>query len=300
MNPSSQTKISPQAAHILKMDARDLPQFLRLSLEEHGRVLQRNGQQVLKDAPETAITIVNLPGRPAVCVKEFRWRGLLHAAKGLLRPSQGLRTFLNGQRLVEAGIGTANPLALVRDKRLGLVKTEWVVMEVIPDSLELDRYILKRIEQPWRTEGRRGFVRKFGRFLGVMHSKGIFHSDLKTCNVLVSERKPSTNDSSETASDGPIGFHLLDYDDVSHGREVSDNRRIKNLIQIFLSTPVAVGATDRMRFLREYAFHGGLNRRRMRRIASEVVRAARGKDILYVGFNGDVTETWDRRDSSSG
>lgn len=292
MNYRYRTHINPEAARILNLDAGKLPEFLRSVLESYQSV-SRGAGRMLKDAPESAVAILELPGYPKVCVKELRWRGWVHALKAIFRPTQGLRSFRNGRRLLDLGIGAAGPLALIRKTVAGLPTTEWVIMEVIPDTLELDRYILKREAPSWTTEERRGFVRTFGRFIGSLHSHGIYHSDLKTCNILVDEGTGTRSRASEKASDRPIRFSLVDYDDVTFGKTVSDKRKIKNLVQIFLSTPIAIRAADRLRFLSEYSFHAGIDRKGRRALARQVLKEARGRDILYVGFDGDVTEKWD-------
>ncbi len=292
-------EIHPETPVRLHLDAGDTHNFVLTCLEEHQRLLSGATRAVLKNAPESAVTLVSISGFPRVCVKEFRWRGWMHALKGLFRTTQGVRTFKNGWRLQADGIPVAAPLALVREKGLGLVRNEWVVMEAIPAALELDRFVVKKVSSGWSAEERRGIVRMFGRFIGSMHSKGIFHSDLKTCNVLVSEDGPNgsdpTNceDSTLPAMCGPIRFSLLDYDDVRFANSVPSGKTIKNLVQIFLSTPVAIAASDRLRFLSEYALHVGMARREKREIARRVLQAARGREILYVSFDGDVRERWE-------
>ncbi len=294
-------EINPEASINLNRSGHDLADFVRQAVEEHGRLIRSKSGAIRKDAPESAVTLVDLPGFPAVCVKEFRWRGWLHALKGLFRPTQGLRTYRNGGRLALMGISCAGPLALVRKSIFGIVSLEWVIMEVIPGALELDRYIVKRIALGWTPDEKRGLARLLGRFVGSIHSRGVFHSDLKTCNIVVSGQgtSPKAAPDLATPSASPlaspsntVNFALLDYDDVTFSREVSDKKRIKNLVQIFLSTPVAVKAAQRLLFLDEYALHAGLSRGRKREIAREVVKAARGKDVLYVGFDGDVCEKW--------
>ena len=160
--------------------------FLR-ALEEHRRILVEDREHVFKDAPETAVTLVKLEDAPCVCVKEFRWRGPLHACKGLLRPTQGVRALTNGRRLVEMGIGAPLPLALVTRTICGLVHGEWVIMEAIPDAVELDRFVIRRIDSGMEYCQRRELIRMFARFLSDIHAKGIFHADLKTCNIMVSD-----------------------------------------------------------------------------------------------------------------
>ena len=89
-----------------------------------------------------------------------------------------------------------------------------------------------------------------------------------------------------------LRFSLLDYDNVRFSRQVSWRQKIRNLAQIFLSTPVAINATQRMLFLNEYALHVGLSGNEKRLAARAVIEAARGKEILYVGLDGDVREKW--------
>ncbi|MFC1834669.1 lipopolysaccharide kinase InaA family protein [Thermodesulfobacteriota bacterium] len=302
--------IAPDAATILNLSTEALGEFFREAIREHTRMLLKaaSSPMILKNAPESAVTMVKLPTRPPVCVKEFRWRGLKYAVKGLFRPTQGVRTFRSGLQLAEKGIGVARPLALIRDSALGLTRSEWVVMEVIPDALELDRYILKRSNEAWTTSERRSLVMTLARFLGSMHAAGIFHSDLKTCNIMVT-RDAEALWQPETAAEEPDRqspdtaqptramprFLLLDYDDVGFGRRVPMRKKIKNLVQVFLSTPLSIGGTDRMRFLREYGRHAGIDGVRLREMARGVLQSAEGRDILYVGFDGDIIEKWDHR-----
>ncbi|MBI5571715.1 MAG: hypothetical protein HY914_17365 [Desulfomonile tiedjei] len=296
-------KIHPTATRIL--DAQDdlLPDFVRSCIEEHGRQLAVKSGSVMKDSPESAVTLVEIAGFPTVCVKEFRWRGWRHAIKGLFRPTQGWRTYRNGWRLTDARVGAAAPLAYVREKRAGLTRSEWVVMEVIPHATEMDRYILGRERDNWPISEKREFTVLFGRFIGCMHAAGIFHSDLKTCNILISRdalpRESGEHQNPRACAQANLEphmprFFLLDYDAVREYWEVPERKRIKNLLQIFLSTPLALRATDRLRFLGEYALHMGLTPEERRNTARAVLAAARGKEILYVGFDGDVKEQWER------
>ena len=180
-------------------------------------------------------------------------------------------------------------------------------MEVIPGGLELDRYILKRVRFPWNSDDKRCFVRMFGRFIGTLHARGILHADLKTCNVVVSQssavepiesvplsahpEEPSfppdqvasaVHDTGDPGASGSgtdalpannsgrqASFFLLDYDEVRFSYVIPMKKRVKNLVQIFLSTPSAIGAADRLCFLREYALHAGLNRKETRHTLPE-------------------------------
>jgi serine/threonine protein kinase len=300
LNPKLSVEIHPEAAGILGLDADEVLGVIASSLKEHARLIRDGGEGVRKNAPESAVTLIRLPGRPMVCVKEFRWRGMPHALKGLFRATQGARTFRNGWLLHRAGISAALPLALVRARRSGLIHSEWVVMQVIPEATELDRYLVKRISAGWTPEERRGLTRLLGRFIGSMHARGIFHSDLKTCNILVSDEIPYEGLVAESGlwrlqnPCRPVKFSLVDYDDVLFAGQIPHEKRVKNLVQIFLSTPTTVSAPDRMRFLSEYALHAGINSQGRHQMAKDVIKMAKGRKILYVGFEGDVVESWER------
>lgn len=293
MSAPREISVHPDACGALGLEPQELPSFVEDCIEGHRRVLSERPSAALKNAPETAVTVVRLPGRCAVCVKEFRFRGWVRALKSVFRRSQGLRTFLNGTKLIDAGVGAALPIALVRERRCGVVRTEWVVMEYLADAVELDRYLVSRIAAGWSTDERRSLALSFGRFIGAMHGRGIYHSDLKTCNILVSDSAPADSNG-EDPSSRRTRFSLLDYDDVTLSALVNDRRKVKNLTQIFLSTPIAVKAADRLRFFREYTLHAGINRKRRRLIAQRVLQLAAGRQVLYVGPNGDVVEDWTR------
>jgi len=298
----SSTSIHPEAHFRLGIDSSKLPGFLDACVRKHQWILDGRLGPILKDSPESAVTLVDVEdGYPRVCVKELRWRGFWYALKGLLRPTHGVRTYRNGWRLIEAGIGCAAPLALFRQWRKFLVTGEWVIMEVIPETQEMDRYIVQRSQQGWSEAEQSCFSVMFGRFIGNLHSKGIFHADLKTCNILVAGKCRMHSASSaqyepgeEAASQCEQGvqFFLLDYDDVQVFRYIPERKVIKNLIQIFLSTPSSMGQSQRLRFLEEYGVHAGINPLQRQYLAQKVFDAVRGKEILYIGLDGDVRETW--------
>jgi serine/threonine protein kinase len=344
--------IHDKAAEALGTSADRLEPLFRSCIQAHEGILAEGRGSIRKNSPESAVTLVDVPGWPRVCVKELRWRGWAHALKGILRPPHGLRTYRNGWKLIEAGVSAAAPLALVRRSCFRVVQSEWIIMEVIPQALELDRYVLRQASRPWPRDERRAFALAFGRFIGGLHARGIVHSDLKTCNILVSPGPKSGPSSSyhfpseregflphpvpfssrerqmgnegspvemapftpsppagegrvrgtSSAGDHLIGsalisaeprFSLLDYDDVGFFHAVPMKKRIKNLVQIFLSSPLVFGATDRLRFVQAYAEETGLSRNEARELAAAVLGAARGRTILYVGFDGDVVEEWE-------
>lgn len=294
-----EVKLLDQTPALTGILAKDWPALTKLVIRTHLEILSSKIGKILKNAPETAVTIVKLANGSSFCVKQFNDRGLLHRLKSLFRKPQGLRTFRNGSKLISSGIPAATPLALIRERHFGLVSVEWVIMEYMENFMELDRYLVSKFEAGWPKDEQKSAVRQFGRFIGSMHSKGIFHSDLKTCNIMVSEDSQTDTGiqdscASETHNESiSLRFCLVDYDDVYFSNHISMRRRVKNLVQIFLSTPSLLNKVERMRFMDEYALHAGLNAGDRKRLAQDVIRKSQGKNILYVGFKGDVIENLD-------
>ncbi|ODS30252.1 MAG: protein kinase [Candidatus Scalindua rubra] len=139
-----------------------------------------------------------------------------------------------------------------------------------------------------KIEKRRTFINDFAKTIGKMHNQNIFHSDLKTCNIMVKEKAKS------------FDFTFLDFDKVSFNEQITTHKRIKNLTQINLSTPRFISTTDRLRFLKEYLSacnaQAGLKQysiiNEKKSILREIVNFSKTEKILYVSFKGDVTEDW--------
>lgn len=92
---------------------------------------------------------------------------------------------------------------------------------------------------------KRETIRELGRTVGRLHSRGIFHGDLRWGNIIIVG----------SGSDRP-GFVFLDNERTVKYRNLPWRKRIKNLVQINLDTYSSVTRTDRIRFLNAYL---GLN-----------------------------------------
>jgi serine/threonine protein kinase len=183
---------------------------------------------------------------------------------------------------IERGVPAPRPLIWLREGFGPIALREFLIMEVIPGAREFDRFLVGELDAGrLRGSDKASLIRAFAEFVARLHGKGIFHRDLKTCNLL----------GSRGANEGDFSFALLDYDDLSFPGVVSETRRIKNLAQLFLSTPVAFGRSDRSRFLRHYCREARYGNARKKRLARGVLESVLGKRILFVGFDGDVVET---------
>jgi serine/threonine protein kinase len=96
---------------------------------------------------------------------------------------------------------------------------------------------------PEKVKLKRSLLRSAGEFIGKLHSKGIFHGDLRLDNILV-----------EGWETGEPTFSLIDnernkYFDEKH---ISNICRRKNLVQVNMVILPQITFTDRLRFFMAY------------------------------------------------
>ena len=85
-----------------------------------------------------------------------------------------------------------------------------------------------------------------------LHHRGVYHGDLKACNLFV-DRRP----------DDRVALTILDYDRVEFpDRPVPWRRRVKNLAQLHAAVTTHVSRSARCRWFRRYAADGEYRDRR--------------------------------------
>jgi tRNA A-37 threonylcarbamoyl transferase component Bud32 len=263
----------------------DTNSFPGLIGKHHNALANNDKDVILKRDFKTALTRFPFKdgGIRSVVVKQYKTTCGLNLIKNIFRNSAGRKSWIAGNGLSVYGFNSARPLALIEKKVMGIVEDSYLIMEDAVHSLEMDRYILKNFHDqplPGESKKKRTFMRDFAKVIAKMHNRNVFHSDLKTCNIMVKEK-----------DDKSFDFIFLDFDKVAFNEEISIRKRIKNLTQINLSTPGCITITDRFRFLREY-----LNLCNMadeeKTILREIINISKTEKKLYVSFKGDVTEDW--------
>ncbi|MBC8549511.1 MAG: hypothetical protein H8D23_07655 [Candidatus Brocadiales bacterium] len=287
---------------------------LQKLIEKHNNILVNNDSAVImKRDSKTLLTSHTFKDKTVqnVVVKQYRVGCLGRLLKNIFCGSAGRKAWVAGNGLRVYGFNTPLPLALIEKKLAGITTDSYVIMEEIKDSLEMDRYILKNFNNRLETnqckeenhpasppsqggdkissldskpslldfKKKRVFINNFAKTLGKMHNHNIFHHDLKTCNVMVKEKEKT------------FDFTFLDFDKVSFNEEITVKKRVKNLTQINLSTPKLITLADRLRFLKEYLDQCGITNEK-KSILRELINISKTEKILYVSFNGDVTEDW--------
>jgi tRNA A-37 threonylcarbamoyl transferase component Bud32 len=137
---------------------------------------------------------------------------------------------------------------------------------------ELDRYLDRNYDAMSYAERRR-FIDRLALFFEAFLRWGIMHHDLKGCNLFVLENRD---------------FRLLDVEDFTFGGLTSDYLK-KMFLQLATTLPKRITMRDRMRFYARITAFLNVDRKALFRL---LLYKTAGKEIIYEGKSGLVTESW--------
>ncbi len=255
---------------------RDLPlEEIRFILQEFRKVYRYRPESALKNAPESVILTLDIEEGWPLCVKWYRKRGGWDNLKEWIRGGRALRAWKAGNALLARGIPVATPYAMVRTAEEGIL-----VMERA-EGIELDRLLFRLLQVRGDTVRRlkNCLSDTLGHLMGTLHGRGIYHADMKACNLLVAMEGETPR------------VKLVDYDRVQFFDTLPERFMIRNLVQLNLSIPREVSRSLRFRFLRAYVGnhpHAPGEKRLFRRVWEESRKAS----IVYVTDRGDREEHW--------
>jgi serine/threonine protein kinase len=244
-------------------------------IEEHLRLLKESPSSLAKNAPEVTVSIMKNEG-VRVCVKHFRNVNLWRTFKDHFRQPKGLKSWVGSHGLRVRGIPSLTALALVEKRRWWGLSESFFLMETSETGREMDRYILERLGD---LQKKRLFTRAFAQWLSHLHQKEVFHQDMKTCNILISE------------NGGGWKFHLLDQEDICLNEKVGSEKLFKSFLQLNTSTPRTVTRTDRFRFLKEY-LRGNPVLNHPDVFIRKLMKESRRRGIVYVSSLGVIEESF--------
>lgn len=219
------------------------------------------GCEIIKDQRKIKVARlrVELGGRErTIYLKRynaFSWRILLGS---LFRRSGAINALRGAALLSGAGISGAKSLAAVECRRCGMVTKSFFFTEEVAGGKTIDAYWRENLAPlPGRDGARRRrlFLLGLAELFRSLHSRGVYHGDLKDANILVVAGAPGQADC----------FFLLDLEGIRQYGRVSRRRRIKNLVQLNRTFGRYVRRTDKMIFLKEYLAGGFFDRGRKRR-----------------------------------
>jgi tRNA A-37 threonylcarbamoyl transferase component Bud32 len=254
---------------------RDFPlDRLKRVMEEHQVLVKERSSSLVKCSPEVMVSILNDEGE-RVSLKQFCYPHVWGRVKEFLRRSKGLKSWIAANGLRARGIPSLKPLALVEKKKWLGLRESLLFMEAPAKDQEMDRYILRGFEGLKR---KRLFIKSFARWLVGLHKMSVYHKDMKTCNILVSEKEEAWE------------FHLLDFEDIGMDEKVNQKKLFRNFLQLNTSTPKVMTKVDRFRFFREYLRHNPIVKDR-KIFLGRLTRESGRRGLVYVSPQGVVTES---------
>ncbi len=249
---------------------------LKRMLDEHQNLVRKRPSCLVKNSPEVHVSILKDEGE-RVSLKQFCYPHFWGRVKEYFRRSKGLKAWAAANGLRVRGIPTLKPLALVEKKSWMGLRESFLFMEASAGDLEMDRYVLKEFGGLKR---KRFFIKTFARWLDGLHRMSVYHKDMKTCNILVSEKGEAWD------------FRLLDFEDIRTDEKVNRKKLFRNLLQLNTSTPRVMTKADRFRFLREYLRLNPVVKDE-RAFLHGLVAESRRRGLVYVSPQGVVAERWE-------
>jgi len=246
---------------------------LKGAVERHIFLVQERPFELLKKSPKVRVSLFR-DGAERICVKQFCSPRLWDRLKERFRLSKGMKAWVGGNGLRVRGMSTIKTLALMERKGWSEQPESFLVMEVLEGGHELDRYILKGFGD---LKEKRQFIEAFAKWLSRFHRMDLYHRDMKTCNILVSEGGKTWD------------FNLLDLEDVSLDKRVNEEMLFKNFLQLNTSTPRIITWTDRLRFFEAYHKSYPMIKDK-KTFLSPLIQKSRERGIVYVSPEGVVEE----------
>jgi hypothetical protein len=212
---------------------------------------------VLKRSASSAVVALDLDGRAVIAKRHavIAWGDFL---AGLLRRPPALRAYVMGHALRLRGLPTPRPLAVWHRTRWGLPAEGYLLVERVPDALELNDFVERLAGGPVQEARRRlrALLEQLARLLRALHSWNLSHRDLKAANILVSPQAWTMGPRGlvEAPPDGIDHAWFVDLVGVRKHSRLGQGRKVQNLARLnasFLDRPL-VTRTARLRFLLAY------------------------------------------------
>lgn len=177
----------------------------------------------------------------AIYFKQYLYRSGWDFVKHLFRAGRAKRAFKASLMLAENGFNTPCIIAMGESKSSFFHSENFLVtlgVEGAKPLFQLFHYSLKDLTTE-QLRDKRKLIRAFGRTIGRMHAKGIFHGDLRLGNVLA---KPT---------EAGWQFYFIDNERTKKFYKLPNHLRLKNLVQVNMFQ-VSISHTDRLRFFKAY------------------------------------------------
>jgi hypothetical protein len=178
-----------------------------------------------------------------ICIKEYKYISLLKKILYSFNNSPAKKAWFAAHGLTVLKFQTPKPIALLEEKRGGIIIKSFFVMEDISDCMPCNKYISEtfgNFSDKTISRKKQRFIACLARSFRRLHDSNVFHHDLKANNIMIKELQDDWD------------FFYLDLDRVCFHKKITPGKKIKNLSQLNASLPNYITYTDRIRFYRIY------------------------------------------------
>src|SRR3990170_735328 len=207
-------------------------------------VFKIKSDNVIKSSSKTGITQIRVVNEntESVCIKEYRYPSFLEKIIYSFFRSSARKAWFAAHGILARNFLTPQPIALIEEKRFRMLKKSFFIMEDISDFLPCYKYVSEKFSCYDKvTVGKKQmFVSRLAASLRQFHDSGVYHSDLKGSNIMITELPDTWN------------IFYIDLDRVYFNKRITLKKKIKNLTQLNASMPNCITYTDRLRFYRTY------------------------------------------------
>lgn len=267
-------------------------QWRRVLAEPASLMRQDDRGRILKESVSSTVCRQRLPigggdGLEVVC-KRYTPRNIWRGLQGFFRTSRPMRTWRRANALLNRGIPTARPLAVLEKHRFGLLRDSIVIVEYIDHAHDLD--VLLTLVMRLMPEARQRalkaqlcdavveVIRKIG-------DRGLIHRDFKAPNIIV-QWDPDVGE--------PPRIILVDLDGVKR-RRGDDVRtgvvRMLARLDVSLDSCRRVTLGDRLRFLKHCLARTGGDPGHWKPVWRDIARRSSRKRELRARFRARVFGT---------
>jgi tRNA A-37 threonylcarbamoyl transferase component Bud32 len=196
-----------------------------------------------------------------VYFKQYLCGSALRFIKSIFQRSRARRAFEAAMMLAKNGFDTPAVIAMGECRDGFFHKKSFLATFAVENSKTIYQFIPEnsRISDKEQLQSLRQLIQAFGRTVGRMHAKNIFHGDLRLSNVLGRREGNCWR------------FFFLDNERTKRFDRLPFELRVKNLVQVNMVRRDNLGNTDRMRFFREYCAENKISKRQSKALAEKVI-----------------------------
>jgi tRNA A-37 threonylcarbamoyl transferase component Bud32 len=199
-----------------------------------------------------------------IYLKQYLCVPTLRLIKSIFHRSRARRAFEATLMLAKNGFDTPAVVAMGECRDGFFHRKSFLATFEVENSKTIYEFILENsgILNKEHLRSWRQLIRAFGRTVGRMHAKGVFHGDLRLGNVLARREESFWR------------FFFLDNERTKKFDRLPFELRVKNLVQVNMVHKGNLSNTDRMRFFREYCAENKISKKQSKSLAEMVVKRA--------------------------